>query len=236
MTTYLDKVGQGLGAVGDSVGALRGVVEGLFDTTGFGDAFGGAGGSVDTAWGAYSDTMSGRYGKLITRASGGAWGDSASLETVYGPNRADSVCNDDSCLDRESDSSLSYQRDSAVAMLQRARDSLVADTGMLSAYYDTLSREMQIFNFDSVILAPLREVIPSQNNCPEDCFTFSIDGGGNGYQSIWMSQVGTVSWPLCERVPGLDIDIFMVLRVLGRLLTALTCVYIGLWFIANRKI
>lgn len=236
MTTYMDKVGQGLAAVGDSVGALRGVVEGLFDTTGFGSAFAGASGSVDTAWGAYSDTMSGRYGKLITKASGGAWGDSASLETVFAPNRADSVCNNDSCLDREADSSLSYQRDSAEAMLQRAKDSLVADTGLLAAYYDTLSREMRIFNFDSVILAPLREVVPSQNNCPEDCFTFSIDGGGNGYQSFWMSQVGTVSWPLCERVSGLDVDIFMILRVLGRLLTALTCVYIGLWFIANRKI
>lgn len=70
MTTYMDKVGQGLSAVGDSVGALRGVVEGLFDTTGIGAAMSAAGSSVDTAgWGAFSDTLSGRYGKLITKAS-----------------------------------------------------------------------------------------------------------------------------------------------------------------------
>lgn len=232
MTTYMDKVGQGLAAVGDSVGALRGVVEGLFDTTGIGAAMSAAGSSVDTAgWGAFSDTLSGRYGKLITKASGGAWGDSASLETVFGPTSADSVCNDDSCLDAEADSALRYQQDSAVAMLQRARDSLVADTDMLAAYYDTLSREMQIFNFDSLLLAPLREAIPTQNNCPEDCFkgSFKLELIGNAMIPY--------DYKLCERWSFLGgVDVFVIIRVILRLITALSCVFIGIWYITGRKI
>lgn len=99
---------------------------------------------------------------------------------------------------------------------------------MLRAYYDTLKTEMQIWNFDSIFIAPIREVIPDNNSCPEDCFKGQFD--------LPFARGIAYDYGLCRRWPFLaNQDIFVFIRAVLRLFTAVSCVFIGMWAIVGRK-
>ena len=217
-------------------GDLNGIKDGidslvslLGDTSGLGGAGGGEGsgpGYDTSGYGSYADSLLDKYAALANSAAGGDWGDSASLETVFAASAADSV---------DPDSAAQYANisllDSATALFDRKKDTLYADSDKLAPYYDTLAKEMQIFNFDSVFLQPLREAIPAVNSCPEDCFKGEIRAGVIANAAI------PYDYKLCRRWTIFnDQDIFVVIRVILRIITAITCVYIGMWYIANRKI
>lgn len=223
MTTYMDKVGQGIGAVGDSVGALRG------DFNGFLEGEGTVPG--DTTWDGYSDVYeegSDSVGNSYLRGLGGQL-DSALNDTAFdrifapgggSPGPADSA------------------RLPTVDSMQRVLDSSVVaqrseleDT--LHAAFDTLKDEFMLLDYDSLILAPLGVRVPNTNTCPEHCFTFDISGENSNQN--WLGGLGTLDFGFCRNLPGLGFDVFFLIRIIGRLFTAMFCIYIGLWFIAGRK-
>lgn len=223
MTTYMDKVGQGIGAVGDSIGALRG------DFNGFLEGEGTVPG--DTTWDGYSDVYdegSDSIGNSYLRGLGGQL-DSAINDTafdrIFAPGGGTLGPADSARL--PTIDSMQHVLDSSIV----AQRSELEDT--LHAAFDSLKDEFMLLDYDSLILAPLGVRVPNTNTCPEHCFTFDISGESSNQN--WLGDLGTLDFGFCRNLPGLGFDVFFLIRIIGRLFTAMFCIYIGLWFIAGRK-
>ena len=199
-------------------------------------------GAIDSAWGngtAPSDTVgdgpydgfdggSDSVGNNYLTTLGGLL-DSAINDTVFGTIFApgNDTTNWDSSARLPSLDSMKAHLDSSI-VTQRSE---VEDS--LQAAFDTLKDEFMLLNYDSLILAPLGMRVPNSNTCPEHCFTFQIEGGeGN---MAWMGDVGALEFGLCKPLPGFSFDVLYLIRIIGRMFTAVFCIYIGLWFIAGRK-
>lgn len=101
----------------------------------------------------------------------------------------------------------------------------------LKNYFDTLRGEIQLINFDSAIIAPLGMKVPNTNTCPEQCFAIDLSGAGSVY-----SGVKGMSWPLCKSYSAMaGLNVLQFIRLILRIITAIGCVYIGMWFIAGKK-
>lgn len=122
--------------------------------------------------------------------------------------------------------------DSAKVALQASIDSDYAELeGQMQTYFDTLRDEIQLINFDSAIIAPLSDKVPNTNTCPADCFAIDMSGAGAAF-----SEVKGLSWPLCKSWSALGgMNVLLFLRVILRIICAITCVYIGVWFIAGKR-
>lgn len=235
MRKYLDRSNQlmdtiagiaagGFGALGDSIGYLRGDLEGYM-----------------TAGSLEGDTGSNVYDGVGVDTGGYGW--LSDIDRHLGQSMSDSafagVFPIDSSMSSSSSQDTSYfvpNEDSLYAVLRADVDSsrsALADT--FESAFDTLSKEFLLINFDSLILEPLGARVPNTNTCPDHCFTFTIDGGSAQGQS-WLGDVGTLDFGLCRPLPGLNINVFLLLRIIARILVAISCVYIGLWFIGGRKI
>lgn len=105
------------------------------------------------------------------------------------------------------------------------------------AYFDTLKDEMQLIDWDSVILSPLAQKVPNTNTCPEECFAVTSQGAPSTIGSIPFSMGSfDLNFGLCTSWGVLGgMNVLMFIRLLLRLVVALTCVYIGAWFIAGKK-
>ena len=235
MTKYLNRSNEiadsiagiaagGFGALGDSIGYLRGDLEGYMTA-----------GSLD------GDTGSNVYDGVGVDTGGYGWlsdidrhlGQSMSDSAFAGVFPADSSMIDSSMTDT---SYFVPNEDSLYAVLRDDVDSTraaLADT--FESAFDTLSKEYLIINFDSLILEPLGVRVPNSNTCPEQCFSFTIEGNNSQGQN-WLGDVGTLDFGLCRPLPGLNINVFLLLRLIARILVAVSCIYIALWFIGGRKI
>ena len=218
-------VAGGFGALGDSIGYLRGDLEGYMTA-----------GSLD------GDTGSNVYDGVGVDTGGYGWlsdidrhlGESMSDSAFGGVFPADSSGMDSSMTDT---SFFVPNEDSLYQVLRDDVDStrsVLADT--FESAFDTLSKEYLIINFDSLILEPLGARVPNTNTCPEQCFSFTIDGSGANQYNAWLSSTGTLDFGLCRNLPGLNINVFLLLRLIARILVAVSCIYIALWFIGGRKI
>lgn len=120
--------------------------------------------------------------------------------------------------------------DSAQQVLQASNDSTksaLADT--MQNWFNELRKDFLLVNFDSAVIAPLGAKVPNTNTCPEECFRIDLSSLGGIF-----SGVRGMSWGLCEPRIG-PLNVFQFIRLLMRIITALTCVYIGLWTVAGRK-
>lgn len=120
--------------------------------------------------------------------------------------------------------------DSLHQVLQNSNDSMksaLADT--MQTWFNELRKDFMLVNFDSAIIAPLGAKVPNTNTCPEECFKIDLSGAGGVF-----SDVRGFSWGLCEARIG-NMNVLQFIRLILRIVTALTCVYIGLWFISGRK-
>lgn len=120
--------------------------------------------------------------------------------------------------------------DSAQQALQASNDSVksaLADT--MQSWFDELRHDFVLVNFDSAIIAPLGAKVPNTNTCPEDCFKIDLSNAGAAFK-----DVKGLNWGLCQARIG-SMNVLQFVRLILRIITALTCVYIGLWFISGRK-
>lgn len=240
MTTYMDKVGQGIGAVGDSIGAIRGILEGEYDGMGlYYDSAGALGDSI-RHWISSGD---GKYDSAfnVTEASWGVGNLDSSWDSsyAYGMCHGDDCppCTDSDCLGKITPGILRYG-DSVAASLG---DSLVknvrAQEDSLPSQWDSAFarlREVSFFGaFDSTFLANVGAKIPNTNTCPEDCFRQDINGT-YAYTPYNM----TLDWNLCRPISAgalNGLNAFDILKLLARVITIITCLSILMWEISSRR-
>lgn len=210
------------GVLGAIKGSLDGI-EGLIDT-----AFNGKGVSVlDTShmFDGYGTDSAG-YGSALDSIYGANGGDGISVDSAY----ADSAtCETDSCYN----ASLNGYEDSlAVRLKENIDSSYTALNDTLHSYFDTLRNEFMLVNFDSLILEPLGLKVPNVTECPEDCFKGSIPGG----TIKGVSPDLNIDYKLCKSYTAFaGNNVLLFIRIILRILTAISCVYIGMWFMAGKK-
>lgn len=120
--------------------------------------------------------------------------------------------------------------DSANAVMRASNDSMksaLADT--MQTWFDELRKDFVLVNFDSAIIAPLGAKVPNTNTCPESCFAIDLSAAGGIF-----SGMQAMNWGLCKPIIG-SLNVFEFIRLILRIVTALTCVYIGMWFISGKK-
>ena len=123
-----------------------------------------------------------------------------------------------------------YNVDSAGQALKRSLDTsyqALSDSSLV--WMDSLRKNLMFIDFDSLI-APIRTKIPNTNSCPDQCFTFDINGNV-------IPGVSKISYPICKNftIGGISTNALLIVRLILRILTAFACIYIGLWYISGRK-
>ena len=237
----VSKYGQGIAAVGDSVGGVRGAVNGLGDSmSGWwnGNGKGGLDTSGNGVGGAGLDS-------ILNGTS--LYGDSAGVSHIvnagindtslhYGPGGVfdtSGIYAGGSDVDTTGDDTLYAlpSIDSVKAALERSiQEDYDSAEIKYRAYFDTLKDEMQLINWDSVILSPLAAKVPNTNTCPDDCFAVTSTGAPGILGNFSYNFGLCTSWPV---LGGMNVLSFI--RLILRIVTAVTCVYIGAWFIAGKK-
>ena len=120
--------------------------------------------------------------------------------------------------------------DSLHQVMQNSNDSMksaLADT--MQIWFDELRKDFMLVNFDSAVIAPLGAKVPNTNTCPADCFKIDLSSLGGVF-----SGVREMNWGICEARIG-PLDVLQFIRLILRIVTALTCIYIGLWIVSGRK-
>ncbi|MBR3073599.1 hypothetical protein [Fibrobacter sp.] len=216
--TFKDSVGSVHGAVDGVKGAVDGVkgsVDGIYSEL--------QKGSYDTS-SVYDGYLSGidtsavGFANQLGTMLGGALASSA-YEGIFAPGSATSSGN-----------YTMMNLDSAATVMQRQNDSAksaLADT--MEQWFDELRHDFVLVNFDSAIIAPLGAKVPNTNTCPENCFVIRLSEIGGIFASM-----PDMNWGLCKPVIG-PLNVFEFIRLILRIVTAMTCVYIGLWFISGKK-
>ena len=228
--------------LGDSLGKLIGILGGDTGSVGSG-AYG------DSA-GAYGDSIrkwiregDGKWDSAF-RATEGEWGvdsidglydSSFSYGTCHGDDCP--PCTDSDCLGKITPAILKYG-DSIAAMLgDTLAKNVKAQEDSLPTMWDSAMvklREVSFFStFDSTFLANIGAKIPNTNTCPEDCFRQQVDG-----RYAYVAYNMTLDWKLCRPIaPGVlnGLNAFDILKLLARVLTVVTCLFILMWEVSSRR-
>lgn len=204
---------------------IRGAIDGLGDGIGAGVAAG-----LDSAWGEGTALEGSGYGGYGSDSSGysgvleGAAGEGAgSADTSYAIEG--DTCTTVDCI---------AAKVNVDSMGQAFSDSLASDYARISdsagTWFDSIRQNLKFVDFDSVLLEPLKNVVPNLNACPEECFKGRIT-------TIRGMQATEFDLGVCKNftIGGVNINALLFVRLLLRILTAVCCIYIGLWYIAGRK-
>lgn len=204
---------------------IRGAIDGLGDGIGAGVAAG-----LDSAWGEGTALEGSGYGGYGSDSSGysgvleGAAGEGAgSADTSYAIEV--DTCTTVDCI---------AAKVNVDSMGQAFSDSLASDYARISdsagTWFDSIRQNLKFVDFDSVLLEPLKNVVPNLNACPEECFKGRIT-------TIRGMQATEFDLGVCKNftIGGVSINALLFVRLLLRILTAVCCIYIGLWYIAGRK-
>lgn len=232
----VSKYGNGLSDVGDSVGGVRGAVNALGDSmSGWWNGNGKTG--LDTSGNGVGTSMDGVINGTSVDADSGAIGSIVDAgindpSLHYGPGGVFDTSRTGVAGDTVPDSVYSLPSlDSVKTILEESvnRDYDSAEA-KYKAYFDTLRDEMQLIDWDSVILSPLAAKVPNTNTCPAECFAVRSTGAPSIYGNFNYNFGLCTSWPV---LGGMNVLLFV--RLILRIVTAVLCVYIGAWFIAGRK-
>lgn len=228
--------------LGDSLGKLIGILGG--DT-----------GSVGS--GAYGDSAS-AYGDSIRKwiregdgkwdsafgATEGEWGvdsidDLYDSSFAYGTCHGDDCppCTDSDCLGKITPAILKYGDSIAAQLGDTLIKNVKAQEDSLPTMWDSAMvklREVSFFTtFDSTFLANIGAKIPNTNTCPEDCFRQDVNG-----RYAYVAYNMTLDWKLCRPIaPGVlnGLNAFDILKLLARVLTVVTCLFILMWEVSSRR-
>lgn len=210
--------------IADSVGNIGSKLDSMYNGDGSmpGDT---SGSNIYDGWadGEGSDTTGNGYLMGLGSIAQAGLNDT-SLDRIYGTNSSSSIGDTSIYLFPSVDSLHSALQESIDQDYQSLEDTL-------KNYFDTLRNEIQLINFDSAIIAPLGLKVPNTNTCPIDCFSIDLSGAGSIY-----SSVKGLSWPLCKSYSAMGgLNVLQFIRLILRIVTAIGCVYIGMWFIAGKK-
>lgn len=238
---------RGIGGDGTPLGDSLGKIIGILGGTDTGSV--GSGPYGDSAR-AFGDSIRKWIGQgegqwdSAFRATEGEWG----VDTIdglydssfaYGTCHGDDCppCTDSDCLGKITPAILKYG-DSIAAQLG---DSLIknvkAQEDSLPTMWDSAMvklREVSFFStFDSTFLANIGAKIPNTNTCPEDCFRQDVNG-----RYAYVAYNMTLDWKLCRPIaPGVlnGLNAFDILKLLARVLTVVTCLFILMWEVSSRR-
>lgn len=228
-----EQIGLELGYGDTASSTLRGDLDGIRGAIeGLGDGLGGdIAGALDSAWGNgtaaegsgfedYGTDSAGYAGVLDSYYSEGTTVDSAYL--VDGD-----TCTTVDCIV----SNVNYNVDSVGEAFKASLDTQYRSlSDSSSVWFDSIKKNLMFVDFDSVLVDPLRQRIPNTNTCPEHCFSFDVAGGV-------IPGVNNITYPICRNftIGGITTNGLLIVRLILRILTAMGCIYIGLWFIAGKK-
>lgn len=246
---YLRAVDSSIGSVGapgtplgDSLGKLIGILGGDTGSVGsgqYGDSARALGDSIrnwiregDSKWDSAFDATERDWG---VDSIDHLFDSSFSYGTCHGDDCP--PCTDSDCLGKITPAILKYG-DSIAAQLG---DSLIKN---VKAQEDSLPtmwnsamvklREVSFFTtFDSTFLANIGAKIPNTNTCPEDCFRQDVNG-----RYAYVAYNMTLDWKLCRPIaPGVlnGLNAFDILKLLARVLTVVTCLFILMWEVSSRR-
>ena len=160
------------------------------------------------------------------------------LDSVYRAGMGDSgFLSGNSCEGEEccyGDTCIGWHRfgDSLQASIKSDWDSM---PGLLQESYDTARKITPISYFDSTLLAGLGATIPNTNTCPEKCVSWKDANLGDFGKSIGFT--GGVDFGICDTggwFPG-SMNVLQFIRLIARLITAVTCIAIAGWEIATTR-
>lgn len=213
---------------------LRGDLDGIRGALdGIGDALGG----IDSALGGDGEALEGEgyddyssdssaYMSVLDSAYGAGEFSDSTVDDAYNVGVDDSdTCFSVDCLasrvgvDMSSASSLLY------ASIDSSYDAMEdsADT-----WFTQIKDNLKFVDFDSVFVEPLKNVVPNTNECPADCFGGQVEVAGTKIN---------VNYGICKvwNIGGFQFSVLLFIRLLLRIVCAVSCIYIGLWYIAGRK-
>lgn len=98
----------------------------------------------------------------------------------------------------------------------------------LTSVFDTLRKEFLLVDFDSLLMGDIGAKVPNTNTCPEHCFKGTINTDTE-YLKTYNYDIGICSWKI------FGLDALQFIRLILRLLTAFSCVYIGVWALSGRR-
>lgn len=243
LDSTIDALGGKYEGVGDSIGAIGARLDSMYNGNGKDVS-----GVVDTTYNGIAGTsgFGGIYGDTV--GNGTLEGIAAAAQSAYDDPSIDSLFPSVSGGDGDSSGDSIYgipSIDSLARVLQASIDSdyvVLEDT--LQHAFDSLRKDIQLIDFDSLILEPLGMKVPNTNTCPSYIFDIDLSGAGDIY-----SGVHGLKWPLCTPLNEIgssgargrsasmlpSINVMQLLRLILRIVTALSCVYIGMWFIAGKR-
>lgn len=238
---------RGIGGDGTPLGDSLGKIIGILGGTDTGSV--GSGPYGDTA-NALGDSIrkwirdgDGKWDSAF-RATEGEWG----VDTIdglydssfaYGTCHGDDCppCTDSDCLGKITPAILKYGDSIARQLGDTLVKNVKAQEDSLPTMWDSAMvklREVSFFTtFDSTFLANIGAKIPNTNTCPEDCFRQDVNG-----RYAYVAYNMTLDWKLCRPIaPGVlnGLNAFDILKLLARVLTVVTCLFILMWEVSSRR-
>lgn len=238
---------RGIGGDGTPLGDSLGKIIGILGGTDTGSV--GSGPYGDTA-NALGDSIRKWIGQgegqwdSAFRATEGEWG----VDTIdglydssfaYGTCHGDDCppCTDSDCLGKITPAILKYGDSIAAQLGDTLVKNVKAQEDSLPTMWDSAMvklREVSFFStFDSTFLANIGAKIPNTNTCPEDCFRQDVNG-----RYAYVAYNMTLDWKLCRPIaPGVlnGLNAFDILKLLARVLTVVTCLFILMWEVSSRR-
>lgn len=100
-------------------------------------------------------------------------------------------------------------------------------------WFDSARKYTYFGSFDSTFYSSIGAKIPNSNTCPEQCFQQEINGT---YANVMYNM--SLDWKLCRPIaPDVlnNLNAFDILKLLARLLTVVSCLYIVMWEVSSKR-
>lgn len=129
----------------------------------------------------------------------------------------------------DGDSVVQALGDSLEKNVKKSEDSLPA---IWSEYWDSTKKYAPYTDFEEKFMQAIGATIPNTNTCPEHCGRFNIE-----IPNVpWITQALDVDFRLCMPISTLgDVNVLLFLRLILRILTIVSCLYITLWEVTTKR-
>ena len=119
--------------------------------------------------------------------------------------------------------------DSLKKNVKKSEDSLPA---IWSEYWDSTKKYAPYTDFEEKLMDAIGATIPNTNTCPEHCGKFDI----NLQQLSWVRNTIGIDFGICVPISTFgNINVLLFLRLILRILTIVSCLYITLWEVTTKR-
>lgn len=129
----------------------------------------------------------------------------------------------------DGDSIVQALGDSLKKNVKKSEDSLPA---IWSEYWDSTKKYAPYTDFEEKLMDAIGATIPNTNTCPEHCGKFDI----NLQQLSWVRNTIGIDFGICVPISTFgNINVLLFLRLILRILTIVSCLYITLWEVTTKR-